>query len=246
MPDPAVLQRLVGRRHPSRCACGVPSSTACAGSSRARSPRRCRSSSRSRWGPRPSWPRGAPARRRADRRARRVPAPRVRRPRRRASPTAATASRIAWPPRSSGPSARIARRSSRRSSPTRRARADPPRSARDHPAPTAARGQVRPGPLVLGLVLALAPPIPFPKGGLPNFSVHRGRRGEAQGARPASSRPTRSSARPARRRRQRPRCRTARSRRARAAAVPRQPGDLAAVFKDTVAGRPAPGLQLAS
>ena len=30
-----------------------------------------------------------------------------------------------------------------------------------------------PVPLVLGLVLAAAPPIPLPQGGLPNFSVSR-------------------------------------------------------------------------
>ena len=95
-----------------------------------------------------------------------------------------------------------------------------------------------PVPLVLGLVLAAAPPIPLPQGGLPNFSVSRDEEEEKLTDR--SGELQQAERRQATRRDPVPRAEVQER-----TLAPRmggggqsQPGDLAAVFKDTsLAGR---------
>ncbi|MGH7384333.1 MAG: hypothetical protein ACREKG_04060 [Candidatus Rokuibacteriota bacterium] len=95
-----------------------------------------------------------------------------------------------------------------------------------------------PVPLVLGLVLAAAPPIPLPQGGLPNFSVSRDEEEEKIADR--SGELQQAERRQATRREPVPRAEVQER-----TLAPRmgggghsQPGDLAAVFKDTaLAGR---------
>jgi hypothetical protein len=97
-----------------------------------------------------------------------------------------------------------------------------------------------PVPLVLGLVLALAPPIPLPKGGLPNFSVSREEETERERER-VGRLESAQRAQPARRdvfpradvqdRALAPRV---------GAGGQTQAGDMAAVFKDTSLGGKSP------
>jgi hypothetical protein len=98
-----------------------------------------------------------------------------------------------------------------------------------------------PIPLVLGLALAFAPPIPVPRGGLPNFSASTAddeeKTDERVGKLELDERP-----RAARRDAVQPRVDVQeRMLPPRAGAgVPGQPGDLSAIFKDTSLGRRAP------
>ena len=186
----------------------------------------------------------APARRRGRRRATGLPAEAARRRRRRGSPTAATDSRIASPPRSSGPIARIAPRSWTRSWPTpcRARRAARPRGGSSRAA-CRARRKLRPGPArCWASCWRWRRRSRCPQGGLPNFSVARDEDEEKlkeRGGRPRSSRSARRppSAMPVQRADVQERdLDAARGRRRRQS----QPGDLSAVFKDTsLAGRSA-------
>ena len=97
-----------------------------------------------------------------------------------------------------------------------------------------------PVPLVLGVVLAVAPPIPLPQGGLPNFQVSREeeeekskeRVGELQtSARPAAARRDPIQRADLQERNLMPRV---------GAGGQSQPGDLSAIFKDTSLGSKAP------
>ncbi len=97
-----------------------------------------------------------------------------------------------------------------------------------------------PVPLVLGVVLAVAPPIPLPQGGLPNFQVSREeeeekskeRVGELQTSeRPAAARRDPIQRADLQERNLMPRV---------GAGGQSQPGDLSAIFKDTSLGSKAP------
>jgi len=97
-----------------------------------------------------------------------------------------------------------------------------------------------PLPLVLGLALSLAPPLPLPQGRLPNFAVSReeeaekpkDRAGELQ----ASQRPAAARRDPIQRADLLERNLVPRT----GAGGPSQPGDLSALFKDTSLGSQAP------
>ena len=97
-----------------------------------------------------------------------------------------------------------------------------------------------PVPLVLGLLLAVAPPLPLPQGSLPNFSVSReddeekpaDRAGELETSeRPKSAKGDAVQRAPVQERNLAPRM---------GAGGQSQPGDLSAIFKDTSLGSKAP------
>jgi len=97
-----------------------------------------------------------------------------------------------------------------------------------------------PLPLALGLVLALAPPIPFPKGALPNFSASTGEDEDTPkdrtGKLETSERPRAPRRDPVQHADLKERTLTPRA----GGGGPTQAGDLAAVFKDTSLGSRSP------
>jgi len=97
-----------------------------------------------------------------------------------------------------------------------------------------------PVPLALGLVLALAPPIPFPKGALPNFQASTGddeeQPKERAGKLESSDRPQAAKRDQVQRAEMKDRTLAPRA----GGGGPTQAGDLAAVFKDTSLGSRSP------
>jgi len=97
-----------------------------------------------------------------------------------------------------------------------------------------------PIPILLGLVLALAPPIPFPKGGLPNFSAssedEEDKATERAGKLESDERPKATKRDTVTRAEMQERNLTPRQ----GGGGPTQAGDLAAVFKDTSLGSKSP------
>jgi len=95
-------------------------------------------------------------------------------------------------------------------------------------------------PLAAGLLLALAPPLPLPQGGLPNFSASREEEEEKSkdraGDLETSERPKASKREPVQRSDLQERNLVPRV----GAAGQSQPGDLSAIFKDTALGSKAP------
>jgi len=98
-----------------------------------------------------------------------------------------------------------------------------------------------PIPLALGLALSLAPAIPLPAGGLPNFSASTDEEDESKpqeraGKLESDERPRATKPEPIQRADLQERTFTPRS----GAGGPSQPGDLAAIFKDTSLGSRSP------
>jgi hypothetical protein len=97
-----------------------------------------------------------------------------------------------------------------------------------------------PLPIALGLVLSVAPPIPLPQGGLPNFSASKeedeDKPNERAGELQTSDRPTTRPRDPVQRAELQERNLVPRM----GAPGPSQPGDLSAIFKDTSLGSQAP------
>ena len=242
MPDPRILHRLVRAGHPR----GAHAARRVLGASRP--VRRGGGAPPSRWWCASAWAAGLRDRRCASagggpcRRARGASSGRSRPPRRRASPTAASASRTASPPRSSGRSIRSARRWSTGSSPTPIARVTHATAgARIVRAILAPRGEVRPGAAGPGARARAGPADPVPQrraAELHRVDRRTTRRSPRSG--PASSRSRRAQG--ATKREHVPRAemqdRTLAPRQG--GGGPTQPGDLAAVFKDTSLGGRSP------
>ena len=172
MPDSKILERLV-RQVMREVRCGAPSSGRFAASSSGRSPRPSRCCFASRWARWPSWSRARSCV--AGRRARRALVGYLR------PVTPAEAARLA--DRGFGFQDRVATalewaRASRPHAAGRRrcvadtvARVEARDGRRVVPRLLPREAKLVPMPLALGLVLALAPPIPLPTGGLPNFTA---------------------------------------------------------------------------
>ncbi|HET9314925.1 MAG TPA: hypothetical protein VFQ51_05020, partial [Vicinamibacteria bacterium] len=97
-----------------------------------------------------------------------------------------------------------------------------------------------PVPLALGLVLALAPPIPFPKAALPNFSASTSDDEETPKERAGQLETDAKQRAPKREDVRRPEMQDRTLAPRAGGGGPTQPGDLAAVFKDTALGGRSP------